>query len=190
MFCVPSEHVISAPPWVPENRPSTPRGFAFSGCERIDNVGLCETPQYLITGGVLPKSSFRGWRWQDFPDGAYYRDLINDPNVEVSYSSQGDLIVLTTPPSWKRWLVWKKVSPGFSPQLHPDDELLEVCQDSPGIVKVFGGYSGFFTCTRHIQGPDYSLMYSFYSSVPIPDDIEKLDRDLLSTIEAWRCDGN
>src|SRR5687767_1857836 len=52
-FCVPRQFTISAPWWVPEDKPGTPNGFAFEGCWHVKPDRLpCPFPDAVISGTV------------------------------------------------------------------------------------------------------------------------------------------
>lgn len=189
-FCIPDNYTVSTPSWIPENSPNTPKGFAFSGCSTSgQEPSDCQLPEEVVTGGVGPKESFDGWRWEDFPVDAYYRKLINEPQAQVYFAPNEDLLVVKNPSS-TMWMIWKKAEKSRDSKitLAAGDELIEVCEHrrSP-VISAHGQSSKRFVCTRHVAANDYALQYSFYSESEATEKIQQLDEQVFASIENWRC---
>lgn len=192
-FCVPDANVVPRIPWVPPDRPDTPKGFAFQGCWRADPAAqtVCALPSMLRGGVVSPKSSFRSERWQDIADDSFYKKITLEQDSSLEITDAGTTLIVSNPRLWQDWYIWRKSQPlaeGSKPHLNDDDELVGICQTVKNVTLPGKRETrDMISCRRDVLGHHYTLNYSFESSERVPHNLEKLDAQVFAQLDRWRC---
>lgn len=193
-FCVPMKLDIQAPPWVPENQPGTPSGFAFEGCWSPDGSTsqLCGLPS-VLTAGVGPRTSGVSDLWQDMSTDHYYRTVLLEPNTDFEIVDSGSTVLATKKGPREEWFVWHKEVPIRSAEaavIARNDRLAAVCHFVEVTVPKVRDTRRILSCQRNGISRDYSFDYTFESKGRIPsrDEMSSLDQAVMSTIDSWRCD--
>ncbi|SFS06404.1 hypothetical protein SAMN05216570_2137 [Dyella sp. OK004] len=191
-FCVPAGSTIADIPWVPENKPGTPEGFAFAGCWRASGhaeVG-CEMPKSVLDGSVQPRSTFRSKKWRDIDKGTLYKMVALSPHAEIKAAANGTVVVVQDQKLWRDWFIWVKAKPltdESAPRLEDDDVVLAACHSESVATTSAADKRETVMCERSVLAADYALEYSFESDKRIPLDVKTIDAAVMSTLDHWRC---
>ncbi|MBS0212735.1 MAG: hypothetical protein JSR26_06060 [Proteobacteria bacterium] len=186
-FCVPKSHTL---PEVLLKLPGASvedKGFAFAGCRYAPAGTQCNVLKSIITGSTAPYKTFKGWRWQDFPNDTPIRALASSPNSTLKSKHHGSVVVVSNKQDW-RWYVWLKanhLSANEKPFLEEGDQLIATCRTQTVVIADKNVKE--IACNRIVRGQDYVLNYSFVSDTPIPQGVETLDSTVFSQIDSWRC---
>ena len=191
-FCVPAGSSVANVPWVPDNKPGTPEGFAFAGCWRASGRAEvdCQMPRSILGGNVQPRSTFRSEKWQDLSVGTLYKRVALSPNVEIKSVANGTMVVVQDQKIWRDWFVWLKATPlteGATPHLEDGDVLLVGCHSENVATTSAADKRQTVMCQRSVLASDYALEYSFESEKRLPLDVKALDAAVMSTLDHWRC---
>jgi hypothetical protein len=187
-FCVPKDHTINRIPWIPAGTPKG-NGFAFSGCWRADlkSPKGCSFPIQVIGGVTSAVTTFRSQRRQDFGDNSLIRRTIQDSNASIDVVDEGHTIIVSNAKAYWGWFVWHKAKPNENARLKVGDELVATCQEANVVSPGTTNHRSAMICRRNVLGKDYALTYSFESEHRDPENIEKLDTQVFSGIDRWRC---
>jgi hypothetical protein len=190
-FCLPSKNTVPKIPWVPADKPNTPKDFAFQGCWNADPAvkPTCSVP--LLRGAVVsPLSTARSYRWQDIASDAQMRAMVALPTTILDVSNNGLTFMVSNPKLSLQWYVWHKanpLAPGQKPQLDDNDVMVAAC--SAAEVSMPHSYNTRHTvsCNRFVRGPDYFLNYQFETNEKAPDNLGLLDASVIAMLDGWRC---
>lgn len=193
-FCVPDAYTVPLIPWVPPDRPGTPKTFAFQGCWSADPAPqvACPFPLMLRGGVVAPKSSFRRGRWQDIAADSFYKKVALEKDSLIEVTDAGSTLIVSNPRLWQDWYVWHKAKPltdESKPQLDGDDELIAVCHTVKDVMLPGKRETrDMISCDRNVLGSDYALQYSFESQERVPRNLDALDAKIFEQVDRWRCE--
>ncbi|WP_282295176.1 hypothetical protein [Stenotrophomonas sp. PS02289] len=173
-FCVPRS--IDSTPTRPGTDAQVRGGFTLSGCWNASGEA-CKGPKTMTSLAVVSKNDYSGWRFGDFGDGAHIK------NVAISQSANAknlanNLIAIPERAGSKTWFIWQLMDTPHT-AVRENDQLMAVCE----ALDEYQGYS----CDRRILGPDYTLIYSYFSSNTLPTSFVPLDAQVLSSVETLRC---
>lgn len=192
-FCLPSGMAPADIAWIPEDSDSTPRGFTVSGCATrpAEGAAQCNRLGQIVSADVSSKDNANFFAWKDFKRSALAARFAKDGRTR--YEIHGRQLVIKNEHVWDQWLI---LSTNMKPdgqavaRAHDDDIVMAACaaiDDFPLASRASTGKS--FGCYRHMVGPGYSSDYSFVTDNEIPgaEELSRLDSNIISQVEAWRC---
>ena len=190
-FCVPNEQTVPTPWWVPEDKPGTPKGFAFAGCwSDRDRSADCPFP-INIQGGTAHGLNYKQPRtYAGIPADAFLRTVLSEPDTVFSVDASGRYISAQNKRLWQDWYIWKISAPvanNARPSFNDTDELLATCHASTSVQKPLADSPENIFCRRSFSSGGLWLDYSFESYEKFPTDFSELDRAVISVIEGWQC---
>lgn len=187
-FCLPKANTVEHVPWIPSSVPAG-EDFAFSGCWRADlkDQDGCPLPKRVRSGVVSPAKSFRGQLWQDVGDGSMTKRVVQGDGSLLEVIDDGRVVIASNKKNYWGWFVWRKSVPSNTARMDANDELLATCQQKDVVLPGTGKTRSAVLCERRVLGKDYALSYSFESEGRAPMDVEKLDAQVFSGIDSWRC---
>jgi hypothetical protein len=189
-FCVPNELTVQAPWWVPEDKPGTPSGFAFSGCwSDRDRPGDCPFPRNIQGGTVHGLNYTHPRTYAAIPADAFLRTVLSEPDTIFSVDDSGHYVSAHNKRLWQDWYIWRVsvlATSGARPVFTDDDALLATCHASSSVQKPLADSPENIFCKRSFVHGRLSFDYSFESYKPVPTDFTELDKVIVSVVNGWR----
>lgn len=190
-FCVPDEQTIPDPWWVPEDKPGTPRGFAFAGCwSDRHRPADCPFPNNVKAGTVHGLNYEKPRTYAGIPADAFLRTVLSEHDTDFAADASGHVVSARNDRLWPSWYIWRVSSPvasGARPTFNDDDELLATCHADTSVQKPLAGTPHNIFCNRSLESEGLWLEYSFESHEEFPTDFSGLDATVLSVIRSWQC---
>lgn len=190
-FCLPPANRIADIPWVPEDKPGTPRSFAFAGCATMaaDSAEHCGTPESILSGVVAERSTYHPQRWKDFGQTSMIRQISEAPDASMISEAGGTFVIVHNEKLWDRdWYVWqkaKKLRDEGRPHMDDDDLLVATCHHGTGTAA--SGSVAPLVCKRSVLTEDLSLEFTYKTDSMVPKDLVALDASVIAAIDQWRC---
>lgn len=190
-FCVPNELTIQAPWWVPDDKPGTPKGFAFAGCwSDRDSPVDCPFPKNILSGTVHGLNYAHPRTHATIPADAFLRTVLTEQDTTFSVDETGHYISAHNKRLWQDWYIWKVAAPigkGAAPVFKGQDELLAMCHTSNSVQAPLGDSAENIFCRRSFVSGGLSIDYSFESAESFPIDFSEFDTAIVSVLKGWQC---
>jgi hypothetical protein len=190
-FCVPRQFLVSAPPWVPENKPGTPRGFAFAGCWHAGaELQPCPFPDTVITGAVHGAGHGNPTFHGSFPPDAFIRSVLRETDTTFKHSASGRVVSAQNIRLWQDWYLWelhKPEEPRDPFAFREHDRLIAACHFGKSVYKPLAVGPQNIFCRRSFEHGSLAIQYSFEASEEFPQNMSSMDSKIIATLKGWQC---
>jgi hypothetical protein len=189
-FCVPEKLRVGDLWWIPENSPTTPAGFSFTGCSEAGaSETSCDVPLALIGASVESREVSPREDWAAMKSSAAFSLFSNDPTTAYRIDEKTNYVVLSAA-RFKEWFIFQKNDGAQAgPVLEDKDLLVAYCARSADIAGASSHASREdFACHRRVRGSEYTVAYFFASADPVPANLKALDTTVLHAVDSWKCE--
>lgn len=190
-FCVPRELTISAPWWVPEDKPGTPQGFAFKGCWHASPGRYpCPFPDSVISGTVHGPDHRSPTTYGAFPSDSFISSVLREEDTTFKLYASGRVVAAQNVRLWQDWYLWRLRSPAKPKEpisFHNDDLLIATCRYSNSVYTPISAGPQNILCDRSFRYGPLAIHYSFEAHEAFPQNIASLDSAIISTLTSWQC---
>lgn len=190
-FCVPSRFTIAAPPWVPEDKPGAPRGFAFGGCWHAGSDRLpCPFPETVIAGTVHGANHRSPTVYGDFDPDAFIRSVLRERDTTIRLDPSGRIVAAQNLRLWEDWYLWELGVParaGEPISFSGSDRLVATCRFKDSVYKPISRGARNILCDRGFDSGPLAIRYSFEADDVFPRDLERMDAAVVAVLQGWQC---
>ena len=190
-FCVPRQFTISTPWWVPEDKPNTPRGFAFSGCWHAEPDRLpCPFPEAVISGTVHGANHRSPITYGAFPTDSFISSVLREKDTTFQLYDSGGVVSAQNQRLWQDWYLWDlqtSAMPGEPVSFRQEDRLIASCRFDSSVYKPIGTGRQNILCDRTFDHGQLSIHYSFEASEVFPQNVASMDSSIITTLTSWQC---
>lgn len=189
-FCVPRNYVPRDFWWIPDDVPTTPKGFSFVGCDLANEASKsCPIPPNVLRVDVEPNNVKNIQTWANLKNDAILKAMTETAGTSYQITDEGRLLFMYNKDVWQDIFVWERAGPTGQPSTLADqDFLLAVCHS----VTQDGNETAIpaskaYECRRHHHDDDYSISYNFTIQDLTKKNLTGFDDDIVDVISSWKC---